>query len=175
MQSPNRNKIILISIVLLPVIISVAIFIFVSNRNSNSNSEEYFDPGSGETVSSPKNKTPELFGTYTSGPLLLGFSKLINAGLTTDQLKLVEAAAVTFSGTDGRKITELSVTVDTIEQNISEGVINLTFELTANRQTKYLCLVSYSDLDSVQVVITDKAGKQVFDSGVRQISDLYIE
>jgi len=164
MQLPNRNKLILASIVLVPVVISLIVFVFVNTRGSNS--EEYFDPGSGETVSSPKNKTPELFGVDSEGPLFLGFSKLVGAGLTAGQLDLVRSIFGRFSTTNERNIKELSVTVDTIEQTIDDSGISLTFDLTANRTTKYLCVISYSGLDYARVVVSDKAGKQIFDSSI---------
>lgn len=167
MQSPNRNKAILISVVLLPVVIALVVFIFTSSRSSNSNAEEYLDPGSGETVSSPKNKTPEKFGISTDGPTYLGFSKLIDAGLTTGQLELVKVIFGRFSVSDSRNLNELSITVETIDLNVSDEGMSMSFELTANRTTQYQCVISYVGLDDARVVIADKDGKQVFDSSVQ--------
>ncbi len=166
MQSPNKNKIVLVSLALLPIIISLVIFIFISSRSPSSSPTEYLDPGSGETVSAPKNKTPEKFGAETQGPLFLGFSKLIDSGLTAEQLELTKTIMSRFSVTGSRYITELSVSVKTTDQDISDDGINLTFDLTANRTDKYLCTISYSGLSEVRVVIKDKDAKQVFDSSV---------
>lgn len=165
MQSPNKNKAILVGIVLMPVIISLIVFVFISSRSSNS--EEYFDPGSGETVSDPKGKTPELFGVDSEAPLFLGFSKLIDAGLTSGQLDLVKASFGRFSKTEDRYITELSITVDTIERTEEDSGFSLSFDLTANREIKYSCTVSYVGLDDARVVVSDESGKQIFDSSVQ--------
>lgn len=166
MQSVNRNKAVLVSIVLLPVVVALVVFIFISSR-SNSNGEEYYDPGSGETVSSPKNKTPEKFGVDSDSPTYLGFSKLIDAGLTSEQLDLVKVIFGRFSSSDGRSLTELSVTTKSIDLEVSEEGMRLSFELTANRTVNYGCIISYVGLDDARVVISDKDGKQVFDSSVQ--------
>lgn len=184
MQLPNRLRNMwsektrlytLVGIILLPILASIVFLVFIKPSPTDLSSEEYFDPGSGETVSSPKNKTPEMLGTSSTDPIYLGFSKLINSGLTMDQLELVKEVIARFSSTDNRKITEISVTVDTINQNITDDGISLTFGLTANRTTKYLCTVSYTGLNDVTLIITDETGKQVFDSGLQQVSDLLVE
>lgn len=166
MQSPNRNKVILIAIIILPVFISLAVF-FMANRSSNSNSEEYLDPGSGETISTPKDKAPELFGVKNLGPLYLGFSKLLDAGLTNDQLKLVKVIFGRFAVADGRKLTELSITTKTIDTEVGEEAIKITFELTADRKNKYQCTINYTGLDDAWVVVVDKDDKLIFDSNIQ--------
>lgn len=165
MQSPNKNKVIIILIALSPVIISLLVFGFINIRKDTSNPDEYYDKGSGETVSNPKNKTPEIFGIEPGEPTYLGFSKLIDAGLTTEQLDLVKSIFAVFSLSDDRYITELSVTINTIEQNISDESLSISFEITADRKTKYSCIVSYTGLSDARLVVSDSEGKQIFDSG----------
>lgn len=156
----------LIVAISLPVIVSIFILVFTDLGRQKSNPDEYFDPGSGETVSSPKDKTPELFGISSDGPTYLGFSKLIDAGLTTDQLDLVKVIFGRFSVTNDRNITEISITAKTIDLESSEEGFSMSFEITANRTTKYSSVIKYVGLNDAHVLVTDKDGQQVFDSSV---------
>lgn len=169
MQSSNKRFDRIIMIVLFIIISLVLLFfiVFSSNKKSKDGAVgEYYDPGSGETVSDPKDRAPEKVGQTSPEITYLGISKLLDAGVTEFQLDSFRLALNMFSGTNNYFIKEASVTVSSItSEQIQEGDFYrvIKFELVVNRNTNYNAELYLESLSNVKLKLIEN-DKLVFDS-----------
>lgn len=160
----------IVSIALIAPFIYLAIKQFGPKTTPDSN--EYYDQGSGETVSDPAGRTPENFAGNAEGPIYLGFSKLLDKGLTKYQLDAVKYAFEQYGKASNQKIEEVSLTVSslTTERHNENDPIpkdKVFFDVTINRKQTFKTRVDYFDITSVQLYLSDtKTGAVVFDSKV---------
>jgi len=170
-QNIKNSPLLKMFLVFFGVLIVLAIIVSLTSGNNKktTTTNEYFDAGSGETVSDPKGKAVENYGQTTQyATTLLGFSKLIDKGMATGQLKEINAQLQLFSSKQNPKITELSLATNSIVLTTPpEGqyTTTVTGELTANRKDKYALELSYDRITTIRMVIK-KADAVLYDSGV---------
>lgn len=179
-----RNKKVIIAAVIVVVVIAGSWLLTRNNQKAdepevNLNSGQKYDPDSGETISDPKGKDVDLYGTNPDAPLVLGTSDLIAEGVTNEQTDGLKYGLYKYFGGKSKKIDRISVVVDTIEvapydpyaEDSNVGKIN--FNVRVNQDKLYKVLFKYFDLDSVQVLIYDDTGATLLhDSGPLVDKDL---
>jgi len=158
----------IISFILLVITISIIYLSFnkKSNNNDQSTTNSYVDPGSGETVYNPPNKANEK--TNSSNDIIyLGFTNLLNKGLTDIQYKKLKTHFRTYSTLNNLSIKEISVTTSSIKHILdqSSGKNTLTFTTTINRKSTLDAKITYSGLYNIDLFLYNpKDSKQVFTS-----------
>lgn len=151
-----RTRRLLLIGALLTTGIFLAVVLVLSDKpqQSGEGTGQYYDTGSGETVSSPIGKTPENYGEEQDKPLYLGFSKLPNYGVTQNQVEALKLGLAFYSGRRSEKITEVSLQVATISAgayNEDSGERILTFDLQVNRKDMYQATMVYKGLRSAKL------------------------
>lgn len=132
----------------------------------------YYDPYSGETIDYPTCKAPEVYGNSAAGTVFLGSSRLLDEGISLEQLKSYEYGAYQYFKGQSPKVTELSIDKSTIrytlhDPNSTEPRDNISFTLVANRITKYKASLDCFNSSSIQLKLYNiENNSQVFDSGV---------
>lgn len=170
-QNIKNSPLIKMFIVFFAVLLVLAIVVSVTGNKpkKSASTGEYFDAGSGETVSDPAGKVVENSNETTPAPAtLLGFSKLVSRGLLAGQLTEVNKQMQNFAVEQKPSITELSLATDSIvfstpEEGKTTTVV--TGKLTANRKDMYDLELSYDSLITIRTVVK-KSNAVVFDSGV---------
>jgi hypothetical protein len=114
--------------------------------SGNINQNIYVDPYSGETVLNPTGKAKEpIAGDFN----LLGFYKLLDIGVSQLQLDLLTGFLGNYADNktvgDSAKITEISLVVKSIRQNINEdtGQITITSDIVINREFRQKITINY--------------------------------
>lgn len=174
MDLSNRKKLIII-IVLVVVIIGI---IFLGNRNNGSKTNDitsgqgqYYDSNSGETVSNPSGKTADNYGAVADAPIFLGDGKILDYGITLDEVKDMQYSVYQYFKSKGQKVSEVSVVAKSIsavphDPNSANTYDTINFDIVVDRKTKYKVKMNYFDLVSIQLFIYDeKGGTQLYDSG----------
>ncbi len=159
--------IILTSLFLLVIVVLVVIS---SNNNTETtgvvDQNKYVDPASGETVLSPEGKVPE--SEVNSDLIILGITKLLDIGISNNQMSQVELILEEYSKTikaGGSKITEISFDVSSFKQNINQDTseVVVTSKLIINRSiNQSIKIVYYSFYDLYRVDILDESGKTIY-------------
>jgi len=139
----------------------IVLFYKVNDNNAKQASDPkqttYTDPGSGETVVTTDGKSPETYGVNPDTPIYLGFTNLLDVGLSDDQVRNVKAAFLDFAvqNKPKEKITEISITVASIRQTVDPDVgSTYSFDLTMNRKTRYHAVVSSNDITSISLSLS---------------------
>jgi hypothetical protein len=163
MKLTQRSKILIMVSVFIAfiIIISIVYMVFWSGNASNnkapikdqSSVNSYTDKGSGETVYNPPNQTPENYGGAQIS--FLGFTDLINLGLTSDQLNSLESKFNDYSSKQSTPIKEISITTSSIKQSIDQnsGTITLTFIITIDRKSTLNAQVTYNGISNVSLTL----------------------
>jgi len=165
----SKKKLLLFVGIFLALMVIGMLLISSINNKDPGKKNEYYDPGSGETVSNPPNKSSEN-STQTKKPVVyLGFSRLLESGLTNDQVEQVKYLLETYSDESKSDFKELSVAKDSVGATIPEvgsGLIDtvVTAKMTANRDKVYDLSMSYSSILKIKLVIS-KDGKELYNSG----------
>lgn len=139
----------------------------------------YNDPNSRETVSNPEGKTPENYGATTDAPIYLGFSSLLDIGVSSDQLGDYKFAVYQFLKSNNQKADEVSIAVDTVvpvphDRDSASTVDSVNFNIVVDRKTTYKVKMDYFDLSSIDLRIYDATGaNQVYDSGTVSNQNIY--
>lgn len=157
--------------------LGLALFIFIGflitsrSDKPETNSPKpnsYYDSRSGETVSDPAGKTPDRYGVVDGEPIYLGFSKLLDYGVTTSQLEGVKTGFYSYSQVNKLGIDEVSIDVASIKAGDYDPTVDtkqtLTFNVQFDRKTKYDAQVDYSGLHIVRLYLRS-GNKQIYDSG----------
>lgn len=141
----------------------VALFYQINNPNTGQPAmNEYTDPGSGNTIVSPEGKTPEKYGVNPDAPIYIGFSKLLDIGISFDQVNSIKSALGDYAFTvkDSAKITEISLTSDSITHTPNPtGPDTYLFRITMNRKDEYRVIVSAPDISSIELSLYTKDGR----------------
>ena len=112
------------------------------------------------------------WGCSAAGTIFLGSSRLLDEGISIEQLKTYEYAAYQYFKTLNPKVTEISIDKTTIkfklhDPNSTNTRDNLSFTVVTNRITKYTASLDVFDTSSVQLkLFTQENNSQVYDSGV---------
>lgn len=109
----------------------------------------YVDPGSGETIYNPPNKAPENYKGNT--PAYLGFSKLLDIGLTDTQLGALKSYFSDYSTQQKKPFSEISLDVSSLTQTIDPdtGSVTVTFTVTFNRTIMSKAVLTYDNITNV--------------------------
>lgn len=168
----RRKRLVIIGIGAIIILIVVFVFLVVkTEQNKSKQLGEYKDPGSGETVSDPVDKSPETGGiTDAQAPIFLGFSKLLDEGMSLDQLNGVKEAFYRYSKTTEPRIKEISADVKSIDSTYPKADspdqrVVIKFDVTFDRKTVFHARAEYSNLTTVQLYLSDSQNKQVYQSG----------
>jgi len=152
----NKKLVIIIASFLMIFGLVSVIYVLISNQSSKNDPTKdpsytltYVDPGSGETVITTPNKTPENMGGFNI--TMLGFSKLTSDyGMTFDQVKDLQSDFSDYSKSQKTPISEISITLNsittTIDQNTGDVIDN--FIVTINRSSTLKARVTYFGIDN---------------------------
>lgn len=166
----DKRKVWAVVLLFVGLIILMMILTLKSSSDSSIVPNEYYDDFSGETVSNPINKEPESYaGQPYDGVIFLGFSELLEKGLTQTQL---EAVKLFLSGSkilDTYDNKELSININDIQierNNTSSGPTKtkISTKLKIGREKiSDISILAYSITD-VEITVTEN-GKTVIQSG----------
>lgn len=176
MQSQNSNsrKKVVITLLVIAVLVVVTAIAIVTKKQGEDELGEYYDPGSGETVSNPKNREPEKYGTIGPDITLLGTTRLLDIGVTKYQIDGLRSALLSYSDRrEGRPISEASVNTSTIKSEIlnnAEADRIVRFELTINRTEKYDAELSLIGIKSARLRLIQR-GNSIFKSELMGSTD----
>lgn len=161
----NKKIILIISIIFFSILLSI-IFISIETKKPNiidtSLSNSYIDPGTGETIYTQTDKTPEI-GSKVS---FIGFEKLIDFGLTSNQLDLIKYHIGEFSTINSIDISEISIFYNSISLKINKtnGINNITFQSIINRDLKYNIKINYKSINDLSINIYNLSNKLLYNS-----------
>lgn len=142
------------------------IIVVVLNVFSGDKSGQYYDKPSGETVSDPSWKTKDNYATNDNQPIYLGFSTLLDYGMTQNQMTGVRYAFYQFAKKQNPPIKEVSIYVKEIQQITENGNQYLEFKVRTDRKTDYRARIEYTGLNAITLHLYDiKTNKEVFNSG----------
>lgn len=117
----------------------------------------YHDPASGEsTAENSQLRQSNQDSNLPGQPTYLGFSKLIDYGLSNTQLVQVKSAIYNYSQKQSKKITEVSLVVASVRQPDTapgSGVSSYEFDIKANRSDSYFVRIEFTDTSSCTVTI----------------------
>lgn len=169
-MTPQRKLILAIVIFgLISVgLIVAAVVLKVSDdaaKNAPVNQNTYVDPDTGETVLYPEGKATEGLGSQ--GTVVLGLSKLLDAGLSSDQVEGTRLYLIQYAADhtiNNQKMTEFSIVSSTIKQAIYPGGKKIvTADLRINRKDTQQLRLTYFYLTDLTLDILDlTSGAVVF-------------
>jgi hypothetical protein len=179
-KQPRNTKLIFIGLGVL-VVLGV-LFIFLGSHHKKGSSTVQAkagsgqtvtktDPTSGETLVEQAGKVPETNGGSTDGPLFLGFDKLINQGLTIQQLDSIQTAITSYPPftTSSAQISLAAddiVPVSPSDSGDAQQRWSIKSHIVVNSKDTYRVQFFYSGIGNVEVYIYSADGKtQLFDSG----------
>lgn len=173
----NRKRKLLIAGVVVILLIIFGIIIALSGKSEKkqdipdiNNSGRYKDPNSGQTVSDPPEKAPELYGRNADAPIFLGDTKLLNYGVSSYQRKDFQFGIFTYFQSVSKKIKEVSVDVSTItikphNRSTPTTIDTAYFDVVIDRKDRFKVQMDYYNITAIHMYMTDSTGKQVYDSG----------
>ncbi len=166
----SRNKKIGIAIGAFIVIGLIVLFVSFLGKETQNKTDVYYDPASKETIDDKADKTPEILEDNASTePVFLGFGKLIQYGLSQDQLTNLKIAFNTYLGKGDNGKKEVSVYVDSVTSNPIDretgGNPSISFDTLIQRKEKLSAVVTYSGVADIQLKL-NQGTKLVFDSGI---------
>lgn len=157
-----KKKIIIANIVFVALFIVFCIVYFVFNQPDSKKSSQksadtsttnvYTDPGSGEKISNPSGKAPESYNnTSESSIAYLGFSNLLNIGVTNTQLTFLRSYFAEYALQQKKPYHEISIVLTSLQQTIDEGSgkKTLSFVVVFDRTTKVDAVVIYYSINDV--------------------------
>jgi hypothetical protein len=148
----------------------IGIALFATNRaGQNNKTGEYLDPYSHQTVSNPPGKGPDTYGTQSDTPVYLGIEKLLDHGLSFDQLDNLKYAFYRYSLSRPNHIHEVSLDVDHITTKYNSSDPNahyfIFFNVRFDRKNTYKAQVEYTGLNDVRLYLIDvRTNKVLYDS-----------
>jgi len=170
MITNQKKKLLIILSVFFLFIITISVIYFTINKtketntlDNNSNTDIYIDPGSGETIYSSSNKSSEK----SNETIFLGFSKLLNIGLTSTQVEKIKNYFTMYATLNNLNIKEVSIAIDSIKQTINKesGEKTLSFVTTINRDYKLDAKISYNGINNIILNLYNQNDvKQIFTS-----------
>ena len=160
-QTIPTSYIIIGFVVMSLVIIGILVLFYSVNKGEPTptgdvKQNSYTDPGSGETVDSPEGKSPETYGVNPDQPIYLGFARLLDVGLSLDQVENLKAAFLDYvtAQKSTQKITEISITTASIRQTLGGGSSKYSFDLTMNQKNKYHAVVNSTGISSIKLALS---------------------
>lgn len=160
----SRQKIIILLSILGVIVLAVGLYGIFLNKNGVSNAntpggEEVVDPVSGETIYKNSNLSQtNKDSPNPSQPVMLGFGKLNDYGMSYDQTQKISYALSSFAMKQKPAITQISLYKDSYRQQLPDdtGISHITFSIRANEKTDYYVVTSYSGTaDAITAVYAD--------------------
>lgn len=153
MQLNRRTLIILISVLGVGMI-TLAILGFMRAGQKNGTAEQgYTDPGSGEVIRGDDKSQQGTDLTIEKTTVWLGFSTLLQRGLTASQITDVQTVITKYGDQQAERFKEVSIDTKSyrhiIPEDINDTSSTITFDLTANRTQKYYVEVKILDTKTV--------------------------
>ncbi len=165
MQSANKRRLLIIlGVILLLVIGVVALLSKPPKKPSTPQITTYTDPYSHETVTDVAGKAPDTYGSTATTPIYLGFDKLLDHGMTFDQVGNLKVAFDNFSKKQPKPIQQVSIDVDHITAEHDTSGFFLFFNVMADRQYVYKAKVDYTGLSAIRLYLSDSKGNLTYDS-----------
>lgn len=176
-QQPTYNqrawskKMLVLGVLAVVVILG---FIFLLTRNQPSPAEpvelnEYHDPASGETISDPEGKSPEIYGINDEPLVYLGFSKLLETGVSRFQADAIKLAFEDFNKEYDKDLKEVSIFVDTIKREPYDPNVDeyrrVVFDVIVNRSETYQAAIEYNSIRSARLVLVN-SGSEIYRSAM---------
>jgi len=168
MTSRRKLFVIIASFIVVSLIIVIIAVIMRGNNQSSGNGiveqNSYSDPSSGEVVLDPVGKTPEKF--ESTGVVLLGFSKLLDRGMSSGQLDDTQLYITDYANTktiQTEKITEISLVVSSIKQYIDSatGQKRVTGDIKVNRKFTQTLELTYYSVNDVTLNVYDQTSNDL--------------
>lgn len=154
-----NKKVVIVVIGFAVLLISIVLYqVLHSNKRlyvDSSITKTYIDPGSGETVIETPNKSPETAGG--DNITMLGFSKLLDVGITNVQLNKIKLYFSDYSLSQETPIKEISIIKSSINQSINRdlGEKTTSFTVTINRKNSLNIQANYTSIDDMILKIYD--------------------
>ena len=145
----SKRSIIVIGSVFALFIIVLGILGFVTQNTKTDAPDEkgYVDPGSGEVIKS--DKSPQGTDDANKNAVIFpGFSKLLDRGLSTEQIQSVQSTIISYSIQKNEKFKEVSLDVSSMGRLLpakNNGFHSVYFNITVNRETKYFIDTQYEN------------------------------
>ena len=172
-MSPKKKLLIAVGVFVTLLVITV-LFTLINRKSSqtttktdtSSSQSQYTDPVSGEAVSNPSGKAPESASGY-NGVTFLGFARLIDYGISSDQLTTVEGYLENYKdiATDN-KITQISLDATSFKQSVdaNSGLKLVTARIVVNKSIEQTLELSYQGIEDMVVTVYNKDRVQVYSS-----------
>lgn len=163
----RRFRTILIIAVLLVALL--ALFVLSKVRQDTG---QYEDPLSQQTISDPPGKTPDTYGTNKDNPVYLGFDKLLDYGLTLDQLNNLKAAFYLYSRQQSSPLKEVSMDISSLNTGYTtianhDRLYYVTYKVKLDRTKDFIAKVEYSGLSAVRLYLLNQGDQSVvYDSQI---------
>lgn len=155
----NRKVILIIGITVAVMIVAGFIIFLVAPKSSKPIAQQSlrYDQSSGESVveNSPLKQSAHN-SNLPDQPTYLGFSKLIDYGLSSAQLTQIKTALYNYSQKQSTKFTEISLVIDSVRQpDPAPGsrVSSYEFNIKVNRSDDYFMRIEFTDTSSCTVTI----------------------
>ncbi len=168
----SRNKKIGIAIGAFIIIGLIVLFVSFLGKETQNKTDVYYDPASKETIDDKADKTPEILEDNASTePVFLGFGKLIEYGLSQDQLTNLKTAFNTYLGKGNNGKREVSLYVDSISSykvnDVPDSDFGLSFDVIIDRKTKLSAIMYQLKVSDIQLKLNKEGSdKAIFDSGI---------
>lgn len=164
----NKKTILLIAGGVVVLILVLFLVLQQSNNQIPPDTGLYHDPHSGETVSDPENWEPENFAMQSNTPIFLGFSKLLDIGVTQFQLDAAKGGFTEYSTTKNNYIKEVSLHVNSIkrepfDRESPDPTQRVAFTVTINRTEVLEAKIIYTSIQNATLLLY-KDGGQIFES-----------
>jgi len=163
-----RKKFIVIIIVLFIVISIITIIVAIVNQNNNEQigSNEppkqttSVDEVTGETIIETEGKVPE--GVANDGVIILGFSKLIDYGLSSNQVSQVKNAMVFYTRERLSNVKRISLDFSTAKMSVDQesGNKKITADIVIDNERRQLISMTYVSINDMWVQIFNKETNQ---------------
>jgi hypothetical protein len=168
----SRNKKIGIAIGSFIIITIIVLFVSFLGKDSQNKTDVYYDPASKETIDEQADKTPEILeDNVSTEPVFLGFGKLIEYGLSQDQLTNLKNAFNTYLGEGNNGKREVSIYIDSISSykvnDVADSDFGLSFDVIIDRKTNLSAIMYQLKVSDIQLKLyKEGSDKAVFDSGI---------
>lgn len=154
------------AVLILAIIITVSLLI---RNNPNAHQESYVDPATGQTLSDPEGKTPETAGPEDQIVTLVGGEKLLEIGISYDQLNLIKLLLNDYSKQVDGRYNEISLWVDKITGSSLPDKDVIEAPIIVKRHLDAHIIIESFDIDWVRVIIKDESKETtLYDSGNKQ-------
>lgn len=170
----KQQRLIIASVLAVAGIVIILIFT-LGHKNSSPGSSSglhktttSYDANSGETTRTIQGENNS--GVASNYPTFLGESALLNRGLTTDQLTNMQTAFLHYSVLSKLNFKQVSISVNNIQTSTINPDTNpiqvMNFPVVFDNKTTAYATLQYSGLSNTELILKDKSGQQLYDSGV---------